>query len=137
MPHVIVEFSDNITAQIPAQDLLSLVHKSVLGTGVFSTGGTRLRAAPRRDYIIGDGSPNNAFCHIQICIAPGRDPELLLAAKAQIFSEVEQGLAGVFERLNLALSFEFREIPKAHSKARNDMSTTPCAFKNKVGLMAG
>ena len=47
MPHIIIEYSDNIEKKIKLETLIEKVHATAIDTGVFPLGGLRVRAAKR------------------------------------------------------------------------------------------
>ena len=47
MPHLILEYSANLEADIDIRKLITVVHEAALKTGVFPRGGCRTRAARR------------------------------------------------------------------------------------------
>lgn len=112
MPHAIVEYSANLDAQLRIDDLLQVVHKAALETGVFPMGGLRTRAAPRRHYLIADADPDNAFVHVTLKIGHGRDLVTKQTAGQQVFDAVCEHLQPLFEKQPLAISFEVIEIDR-------------------------
>ena len=48
MPHVIVEYSTNLEADLSPRKLIERIHKAIVATGVYPLGGIRVRAE-RRD----------------------------------------------------------------------------------------
>lgn len=129
MPHVIVEYSANLANKTDPMVLLAAVKQGVLDTGLFSTGGTRVRAARRDEYLITDEKPENAFCHIQLKIGTGRDPEICQAAAKQVFEAARDHLQTVFDTSPFCLSLEVIEIPKPTAFVHNNMKGMPCPYK--------
>ena len=80
MPHIIIEYSDNIEKKIKLETLIEKVHTTAIDTGVFPLGGLRVRAAKREHYKIADGHPDNGFIHIELKIGPGRDKKTKISA---------------------------------------------------------
>ena len=72
MPHIIIEYSDNVGKLIQLDGLIENVHKTAISTGIFSIGGLRVRAARRDHYKVADGHPDNGFVHVELKIGPGR-----------------------------------------------------------------
>ena len=73
MPHIIIEYSDNLEKRINLEELIEIAHATAVDTEVFPLGGLRVRAARREHYKIADGHPDNGFIHIELKIGPGRD----------------------------------------------------------------
>ena len=47
MPHIIIEYSENLEQKINLDTLIEKIHISALDTGIFPLGGLRIRAAKR------------------------------------------------------------------------------------------
>ena len=110
MPHIIIEYSDNIEKKIKLETLIEKVHATAIDTGVFPLGGLRVRAAKREYYKIADGHPDNSFIHIELKVGPGRDKKTKISALKQIFASVETYLKPVHENGPLAMSAELNEF---------------------------
>ena len=76
MPHLIIEYSANLDADIEVAALAQTIHEAALATVVFPVGGRRTRVARRDIYVVGDGHVDNRFIHIQARIGAGRSPEV-------------------------------------------------------------
>ena len=92
MPHIIIEYSDNIEKYLKIDTLIKKVHTTAVDTGIFPLGGLRVRAAKRESYEIADGHPDNGFVHVELKIGPGRDKKSKTSALKKIFSTVEKYL---------------------------------------------
>lgn len=122
MPHVVVEYTDNLgeAARIP-ELLAAVADRFVRSDGLFPAGGVRVRAVRLSDYVVADGKGDDAFVHITAKIARGR-PE---AAKAQFFGAlfelVKAHFADLFETRGLALSMYVEEADEAGSYKHNNL----------------
>jgi len=110
MPHIIIEYSDNIEAKMNLDKLIEKVHATAIETGVFKEGGLRVRAAKREHYKIGDGHKDNGFVHVELKIGPGRDHETKVRALTQIFATVDEHLKPLHENGPLGMSIELNEF---------------------------
>ena len=110
MPHIIIEYSDNVEEIIQLDGLIERVHKTAISTGIFPIGGLRVRAARRDHYKLADGHPDNRFVHVELKIGPGRDKEDKVAALKKIFSCVDDYLKPIHENGPLAMSAELNEF---------------------------
>src|SRR5437016_13544038 len=72
MPHVIVEYSANIEADIPPQRLVEEIHQAAITSGIAEPVAVRTRLKRREHYRVGDGSPEDAVVHIDIRGRQGR-----------------------------------------------------------------
>jgi 5-carboxymethyl-2-hydroxymuconate isomerase len=121
MPHIVVEYSGNIRTRIGITDLIGCVHQAALRTGVFPIGGTRTRASERSDYRIADGHPDNAFVHLVLRIAHGRDLATRRRVGDEVFDAACKYLQRVFEDSPLAISLEIQEIDPEVSWKKNNL----------------
>ena len=121
MPHIIIEYSDNLEKRINLGELIEIAHTTAVDTGVFPLGGLRVRAARREHYKIADGHPDNSFIHIELKIGPGRDKETKKSALENIFSTVEEYLKPIHENSPLAMSAELYEFDSELRINRNNI----------------
>lgn len=124
MPHLIYEYTDNLSDQ----DIQGLVDKSaqviMAQGGVFPTGGIRVRAHCVHEYIIADGAgqnrePSDAFVHAHLKIGQGRTPEQLQQVCNDLFDLMCAHFAKTFEQRGLALSLEYSEFGNGTWKKNN------------------
>ncbi|MEE2998814.1 MAG: 5-carboxymethyl-2-hydroxymuconate isomerase [Pseudomonadota bacterium] len=121
MPHIIIEYSENIEKQIRLKALIEEVYAAAIDTGVFPMGGLRIRAAKRQHYKIADGHPDNGFIHVELKIGPGRDETTKTSALKTIFSAVEEFLKPIHENGPLAMSAELNEFDPELRINRNNI----------------
>ena len=75
MPHVIVEYSANIEADITPQRLVEEIHAAAIASGIAEPVAVRTRLKRREHFRVGDGALENAFVHIDIRARQGRTLE--------------------------------------------------------------
>jgi 5-carboxymethyl-2-hydroxymuconate isomerase len=121
MPHLIIDYSANLDADLVMAELASALHAAALETGVFPIGGCRTRLARREIYVIGDGHVDNRYIHVQARIGSGRSPEVRQKAADHIFARLTTETAGVFARSPLGLTFEIVEINPIGSLKHNNL----------------
>ncbi|WP_174614329.1 5-carboxymethyl-2-hydroxymuconate Delta-isomerase [Virgibacillus ihumii] len=122
MPHIIVEYTDNIAndSEIPA--LLKKINETLIAQdGVFPTGGIRARAIMLTDYYIADGSADDAFVHATLKIAPGRSDEVKKKTCDNLFQMMEEHFVELFETWYIALSMELVEFGKLGTYKKNNI----------------
>ena len=75
MPHVIVEYTDNLDGEADIKGLLKMI-AAYCGEsgGVLPLAGVRVRAIRLTDYVIADGKPEYAFVNVTVKMGQGRDP---------------------------------------------------------------
>ena len=121
MPHVIVEYSANIEADITPQRLVEEIHSAAITSGIAEPVAVRTRLMRREHYRVGDGSPENAFVHIDIRARKGRSMEQKKAMVQTIYDQANKTLDVVFKARPLALTVEIHEIDPDTRLLRNGM----------------
>jgi 5-carboxymethyl-2-hydroxymuconate isomerase len=122
MPHFILEYTDNITAEARIPDLLRKVNAILMAQdGVFPAGGIRARAIELKDYCIADGAADYAFVHAHLKIGAGRTPEVKKKVCDELFAMMDSHFAELFSRRYLALSLELSEISEGGAYRHNNL----------------
>ncbi|MEP7242746.1 MAG: 5-carboxymethyl-2-hydroxymuconate Delta-isomerase [Gammaproteobacteria bacterium] len=121
MPHVVIEYSSNLSSQLDFPGLLRALRDSALATGVFPIGGVRVRAYQADHYLIADGHPDNAFVHILLKVGHGRDLETRKRACEAIFATACEQLASVYDRIPLGISLEMQEVDAVLTHKKNNL----------------
>ncbi|MGU9956830.1 MAG: 5-carboxymethyl-2-hydroxymuconate Delta-isomerase [Arenicellales bacterium WSBS_2016_MAG_OTU3] len=121
MPHIIIEYSENLEDSVSISNLLQTLHNVALATGVFPLGGLRTRAAKREDYVIADGHADNAFIHVLVRIGAGRDAQTKKQVCDVMFAKLTDFLAGAYAKKPLGISFELQEIDPDYSYKQNNI----------------
>ena len=94
MPHIIIEYSEELLADTEVHTMLNAVHGSIADSGLFKASQIKTRAYPFKEFT--NAGENDPYIHIQARIKSGRD-----ANNKKCFGEVI--LAG-FETLNIQAS---------------------------------
>ena len=94
MPHCILEVSDNLLDSPDWQDLLGAIHRTLVGTGLFSEADLKSRVIRHDTFRVADGAPDRAFVTLDVQILEGRPDEV----KARISDVLLPVLAGAFPR---------------------------------------
>ena len=121
MPHIIVEYSSNLTSQLDISELLKELHQTALDNAIFPIGGLRTRAVMRSDYVIADDHPDNAFIHVTVRIGHGRDLSIKRQVGEQLMSTLSNYLAEIFRTIPLAISLEMQELDSELSFKQNNL----------------
>lgn len=121
MPHVVVEYSANLEADIAPQRLVETVHRAVLAFPAFEAPGVRTRAARREHFLVADGDPENAFIAVTIRIGPGRSAATRKAASEAVMDALHGAVADIYRRRGLALSVEVTELDDAGMTRKNNL----------------
>jgi len=82
VPHFTIEYSANLDARVDMADVVEVVRKAAVETGIFPLGGIRVRAVRCEHYAIGDGNPDFAFLDMLLRLGEGRDLQTRREAEA-------------------------------------------------------
>ena len=125
MPHAIVEWTDNLLADgFEIKPLLDLIAQAMRDAdGMFPLGGIRVRGIRLEDYVIADGSGQDAFINITMKIGPGRPAEAKQRVFTGIFGAVDAHLQPLFDKRFLALALYVEEADEAGSFKHNNIHT--------------
>ena len=122
MPHIIVEYTDNIRTEARVPALLKSINDVLIAQdGVFPTGGIRSRALALTDYRMADGEEDYAFVHITLKIGAGRAEAVKKTACDALFEAVKAHFAELYARRYLALSMELVEFNEGGSYKHNNV----------------
>ncbi|MBS4210262.1 5-carboxymethyl-2-hydroxymuconate Delta-isomerase [Bacillus sp. FJAT-50079] len=128
MPHIIVEYTSNIKSEAEIHRLLKKINLSLFSHGnLFPIGGIRTRAIELHDYVIADGSEDDAFVHITLKIGAGRTEEEKKHVCDRLFEVVKEHFRPLFKKRFIALSLELYEFSEAGTYKWNNIHTR---FKN-------
>ena len=121
MPHLIVEYSSNLDAQMDLDGLMTKLRDRAVSSGVFPLGGIRVRGVRRDRYLVADGAPENGFVHLTARIGYGRDAETRRAAAETLFDVLTNHMQPIFDERGLGLSFELVEVDPVTSLKKNNL----------------
>jgi len=121
MPHFAIEYSANLDARVDMADVVEVVRKAAVETGIFPLGGIRVRAIRCEHYAIGDGNPDFAFLDMLLRLGEGRDLATRQKAGEHVFKALSSYLDPVFAKGTFALSFDIQINDKDMSWKRNNI----------------
>lgn len=122
MPHLTLEYTDNIAnPHIP--ELLRKLNAVLLARpDIFPVGGIRARAYRLSEYALADSSqPSDAFVHLSLKIGAGRSEEVKKATGDQLFAVLTDHFAAEFEQQGLMLSAEIGEFSESGTWKKNNI----------------
>ncbi|AZB42433.1 5-carboxymethyl-2-hydroxymuconate Delta-isomerase [Bacillus sp. FJAT-42376] len=120
MPHIIVEYTDNMKAKGDIPGLLKKINGVLLlRNDLFPIGGIRSRAIELTDYVIADGEEDDAFVHITMKIGAGRSEEDKKAVCDELFKRAMQHFQELASSRYFALSMELSEFAGETYKYNN------------------
>lgn len=120
MPHLIVEYSNNVVDDVLDIDaLLEKLAAAAVATGLFPEAGLRARAYRAEQQRVADGDPDKGFVHVAMNVGRGRELAERQAAGEQIFAALKVHLESLMAERPITLSFEMREIDPVKFNYRN------------------
>lgn len=120
MPHLILEYTDNIRGEAHISELLKKLNGVLIKHGeAFPIGGIRSRAIELHDYCVADGAEDDAFVHATLKIAAGRSEEAKQTACDELFDVITAHFADLYEHRYLALSLELHEFQRPTWRQNN------------------
>jgi 5-carboxymethyl-2-hydroxymuconate isomerase len=121
MPHFTIEYSANLDAVVDMGEVVEVVRKAAVATGIFPLGGIRVRAVRCEHYAIADGNPDLGFLDMVLRLGEGRDLVTRKKAGEHIFEALSAYLDPVFAQSKFALSFDMQINDKDTSWKRNNI----------------
>ena len=121
MPHFTLEYSANLDARVDMAEVVEIVRKAAVETGIFPLGGIRVRAIRCEHYAIADGNPHLGFLAMVLRLGEGRDLATRKKAGEHIFRILSAYLDPVFAQSKVALSFDMQINDKETSWKRNNI----------------
>lgn len=109
MPHIYLDYSSNVPGDLATLALMKQFHSILADHGV-SIGNCKSRATERVAYVVGDGSRDESFVHLDVAMLEGRSPE----AKESIGTALLRALIDTYGGLDPEpqLTVEIRDIPR-------------------------
>src|SRR5438067_6577028 len=121
MPHFTIEYSANLDALMDMSEVVEVVRKAAVETGMFPLGGIRVRAIRCEHYAIANGDAQFGFLAMVLRLGEGRDLAARKTAGEHIFKVLSSYLDPVFAGSKLALSFDMQINDKETSWKRNNI----------------
>ena len=110
MPHLVLEYSNNIEEKESFENLFYQLHQILVTVCSATLESCKSRAIPCEIYYIGDGNSKNAFVHLDICLAAGRSLEVRKEVGRQMLEVLGEYFLKSLKNLNLQITVESREF---------------------------
>ena len=121
MPHFTLEYSANLDGRVDMAEVVEVVRRAAVETGIFPLGGIRVRAVRCEQFAIADGQPHFGFLDMVLRLGEGRDMATRQKAGEHIFKALSSYLDPVFAGSKFALSFDMQINDKETSWKRNNI----------------
>lgn len=122
MPHLTLEYSDNIAVDI--QPLLARLHAEVVATGAIHLKGIKSRAIKHTQYRIADGDPDYAFVHVGLLIREGRPIKVQKDATQRVMKVLKETFGHLFEKRKLSLTVDLKEMRDGIALTEHNITAT-------------
>lgn len=120
MPHLYIEYTDNIKNEADIHELLEKANKTLLShSDIIPAGGLSSRPFVLEDYLVADRTEDDAFVHVTLKMAPGRTEEQKKAVCDDLFQTIKGHFVHIFEKRYIALSMELCEFQNETYKHSN------------------
>ncbi|HEY4566435.1 MAG TPA: 5-carboxymethyl-2-hydroxymuconate isomerase [Savagea sp.] len=120
MPHVIIEATSNLESTHPIKPLLRRVNERLVQLDtLIPIGGLRTRGYVVTNYVVADGTEDDAFVHVTVKLGGGRTDEQFQQIGDAIFQVVSDYYDTYFEQHSLALSLDLQQFQRPTWKKNN------------------
>ncbi|MGB4191529.1 MAG: hypothetical protein WBJ81_03160 [Rickettsiales bacterium] len=110
MPQITFELSDNILEKDITKSLL-VIHHILVDNLPTKLSACKSRILRHQHFLVGDGSPKNAFIHVAVEVLKGRTKQTLELCGQKILTMLQKDFALSNSELNLKLSVSIKELP--------------------------
>lgn len=112
MPHLVLEYTANVTDRPDWDDLLRRLHEALAAAGPFDPAKVKSRVVRHETFRAADGAPDRAFVHLGVAVLDGREPEVLQAAADALLAVLGEAFPHARRELRCDLTLEIREMPR-------------------------
>lgn len=117
MPHMILEYSDNVIDRPVPGALLSELHDALVASGPYDMTQVKSRIVVHDKHQTSDGKNDQAFVHLQLAIMP-RDEKIMKETSEKLFAFLQEKFPKTKKDKNCSFSVEIRLLDKnTYSKA--------------------
>lgn len=121
MPHLVLEYSDDLPAPVDFDALFARLHAELAAAGPFPLAAIKSRAVPHRVCRVGAGEPGSVFAHLTLEILSGRDLEQRRRLGELLLGILREAFARAWDERPCDLTVDVREMERAtYAKAAND-----------------
>lgn len=112
MPHLILEYSDNILEDFKPEDFFAPIHHILSTDGPYLIENLKSRSVRHSDYFVMDGYEGKAFIHLNLSVLDGRDPGIFTKLGPIILAYLERYFSVSRSKLACSVSFQIMENPR-------------------------
>jgi 5-carboxymethyl-2-hydroxymuconate isomerase len=89
MPHIVIEYSENLDNEVKGSKLTKLLHKTVVDSGLFSPEAVKARSIFYSDYVLTEAE---SFIHVTVSILNGRTVEQRNTLNESVFRAIKKAI---------------------------------------------
>ena len=90
MPHIVIEYSDNLNKDIKESGITKKLHKTVVDSELFSPEAVKARSVGYSDYVLPEGS--KSFIHVTVSILDGRTTGQKASLSNSVFDTAKKSI---------------------------------------------
>jgi 5-carboxymethyl-2-hydroxymuconate isomerase len=109
VPHLVLEYTANVTQEVDWSALFSRLHRAVAAAGA-PLAGCKSRAVRHEDYFVADGRPGGAFVHLTVGLLSGRTDEAKAAIAGACLQLLVEEYRPSLDSLDLQITVELRDL---------------------------
>lgn len=113
MPHLTLEYSDNLIPHITMETLLPELQNTFASFETISLAETIGRAMPYSYYVVGENGRHGALIHLSILMYQGRPQALRTQIGEAMLAFLTAKLAHLPSQLIVSISVEIREMERS------------------------
>jgi 5-carboxymethyl-2-hydroxymuconate isomerase len=121
MPHLTLEYSNNLPAPVDFDGLFARLHQTLAEIGPFPLEQIKSRAVPHDVFRIGAGAPESVFVHLTAAILTGRLTEQQHTIGKRLLEVLREGFVQAWEERPCDITVDVHEMPrKTYAKMMNE-----------------
>lgn len=117
MPHLVLEYSDNVLEKEDLTSLFAKCHVLLAKTLPTEISSCKSRAIVCNTFYLAEGHEKNAFVHVTLKIMSGRSRETLNNTGHLLLDLLKSYFSESIRKLHLQISLEIDALPEAYFKA--------------------
>jgi len=111
VPHLILEYTDNIAIRPDFKALFLELHTLLNNLAGAELASCKSRALELKEYVIGDGSQNHAFVHLNISLLAGRSQSIKEKIGNTALQLLEEHFRNAYQQKSLQLTVKMQDMP--------------------------
>jgi 5-carboxymethyl-2-hydroxymuconate isomerase len=120
MPHLILEYSNNLADPLDHQALFAELHAALERFELFQPTEIKSRAIAHEHYRVGSGAPESVFVHLTVAILSGREVALRQQLSTELLGVLREALARTWRERPCDVTVDVREMQReTYGKAMN------------------